>query len=99
AAPDALRHTQASPHHRIWRVQHDRLPRNSRRTLRLELPMGARHSGDCGSLCQLGRMASVLVPLREPRLRDVAIDAFGALLAQTLVWFYANWNGFSSRRQ
>jgi len=39
------------------------------------------------------------VPLREPRLRDVAIDAFGALSAQTLVWFYANWNGFSSRRQ
>ena len=39
------------------------------------------------------------VPLREPRVRDVAIDAFGALLAQTLVWFYANWKGFSSRRQ
>ena len=39
------------------------------------------------------------VPLREPRLRDVAIDSFGALSAQTLVWFYANWNGFSSRRQ
>ena len=39
------------------------------------------------------------VPLREPRLRDVAIDTFGALSAQTLVWFYANWNGFSSRRQ
>jgi VanZ family protein len=39
------------------------------------------------------------VPLREPRLRDVAIDAFGALSAQTLVWFYANWNGFSSRQQ
>jgi len=37
--------------------------------------------------------------LREPRLGDVAIDAFGALSAQTLVWFYANWNGFSSRRQ
>ena len=39
------------------------------------------------------------VPLREPRVRDVAIDAFGALLAQTFVWFYANWKGFSSRRQ
>ena len=39
------------------------------------------------------------VPLREPRVRDVAIDAFGAFLAQTLVWFYANWTGFSSRRQ
>jgi VanZ family protein len=39
------------------------------------------------------------VPLREPRVRDVAIDAFGALLAQTLVWLYANWKGFSSRRQ
>ena len=39
------------------------------------------------------------VPLREPRVRDVAIDAFGALLAQTLVWFYANWKGFSSRQQ
>ena len=39
------------------------------------------------------------VTLREPRVRDVAIDAFGALLAQTLVWFYANWKGFSSRGQ
>ena len=29
------------------------------------------------------------VPLREARLRDVAIDAFGALLAQTLVWIYS----------
>jgi VanZ family protein len=29
------------------------------------------------------------VPLREARLRDVAIDALGAVLAQTLVWFYA----------
>jgi VanZ family protein len=29
------------------------------------------------------------VPLREARLRDVAIDAFGAVLAQVLVWFYA----------
>jgi hypothetical protein len=34
------------------------------------------------------------VPLREASPRDVAIDAFGALLAQTLVWFYAirKWN-------
>ena len=40
------------------------------------------------------------VPLREARVRDVAIDAFGAVLAQTLVWFYANWKSrFSSRRQ
>ena len=31
------------------------------------------------------------VPLREARARDVAIDAFGALLAQVLVWAYANW--------
>lgn len=29
------------------------------------------------------------LPLREARARDVAIDAFGALLAQALVWFYA----------
>ena len=29
------------------------------------------------------------VPLREARVRDVAIDALGAVLAQTLVWFYA----------
>jgi VanZ family protein len=39
------------------------------------------------------------VPLRESRVRDVAIDGFGALLAQSLVWFYANWRSFSSRRQ
>jgi len=31
------------------------------------------------------------VPLREARLRDVTIDALGAVLAQTLVWFYAKW--------
>ena len=31
------------------------------------------------------------VPLREARPRDVAIDVLGAVLAQTLVWFYANW--------
>ena len=29
------------------------------------------------------------VPLREPRVRDVVIDATGALLAQFLVWVYA----------
>jgi VanZ family protein len=31
------------------------------------------------------------VPLRDARPRDVAIDAFGAVLAQTLVWCYAHW--------
>jgi len=31
------------------------------------------------------------VPLREARLRDVAIDALGAVLAQTLVWLYSKW--------
>ena len=31
------------------------------------------------------------VPLREARARDVAIDALGAMLAQVLVWGYANW--------
>ena len=31
------------------------------------------------------------VPLREARARDVAIDALGALLAQVLVWAYAQW--------
>jgi VanZ family protein len=29
------------------------------------------------------------VPLREPRVRDVVIDATGAFLAQVLVWVYA----------
>jgi len=29
------------------------------------------------------------VPMREARLRDVLIDTFGALLAQSLVWIYA----------
>ena len=33
------------------------------------------------------------VPLREARMRDVAIDALGALLAQCLVWSYARWIG------
>jgi VanZ family protein len=31
------------------------------------------------------------VPLREARVRDVAIDVLGAVLAQTLVWCYAKW--------
>ena len=31
------------------------------------------------------------VPLREARFRDVAVDAFGAVLAQSLVWIYAKW--------
>jgi VanZ family protein len=31
------------------------------------------------------------VPLREPRVRDVIIDSVGALLAQVIVWAYANW--------
>ncbi len=31
------------------------------------------------------------VPMREARMRDVAIDALGAVLTQTLVWLYAKW--------
>jgi VanZ family protein len=31
------------------------------------------------------------VPVRGARARDVAIDALGAMLAQVLVWAYANW--------
>ena len=31
------------------------------------------------------------VPLREARVRDVVIDATGALLTQVLVWAYAKW--------
>jgi VanZ family protein len=31
------------------------------------------------------------VPLRHASPRDVAIDAFGALLAQGLVWLFASW--------
>jgi len=31
------------------------------------------------------------VPLREARLRDVTVDALGAVLAQTFVWFFAKW--------
>jgi VanZ family protein len=32
------------------------------------------------------------VPLRAARVRDVFIDATGALLAQVLVWAYAKWH-------
>jgi VanZ family protein len=40
------------------------------------------------------------VPLREARPRDVAIDALGAILAQTLVWFFANWKwNYPSRQE
>jgi VanZ family protein len=31
------------------------------------------------------------VPVRQASARDVAIDALGAVLAQVLVWAYANW--------
>ncbi len=31
------------------------------------------------------------VPIRHASARDVAIDAFGALLAQGLVWLFASW--------
>jgi len=31
------------------------------------------------------------VPVRQASVRDVTIDALGALLAQVLVWAYANW--------
>ena len=34
------------------------------------------------------------VPLREPRVRDVAIDAFGALLAQTVRLVLCQLEGF-----
>ena len=36
------------------------------------------------------------VPLREPRVRDVVIDATGAVLAQILVWVYAKLHHNSS---
>jgi VanZ family protein len=36
------------------------------------------------------------VPLREPRVRDVFIDSFGALLAQVVVWTYAQIHSNSS---
>jgi len=36
------------------------------------------------------------VPLREPRVRDVFIDSFGALLAQVVVWTYAQIHANSS---
>jgi len=32
------------------------------------------------------------VPLREPRVRDVLIDAAGALLAQIFAWAYAKFH-------
>jgi VanZ family protein len=32
------------------------------------------------------------VPLREARARDVMIDAFGAVLAQVIVWIYAKFH-------
>lgn len=32
------------------------------------------------------------VPIRHASARDVAIDAFGALLAQGLVWLFASWS-------
>jgi VanZ family protein len=31
------------------------------------------------------------VPVRQASARDVAIDSLGAVLAQVLVWAYANW--------
>jgi VanZ family protein len=37
------------------------------------------------------------VPLRHASPRDVAIDAFGALLAQVLVWIYSVWNRPANR--
>jgi VanZ family protein len=37
------------------------------------------------------------VPLRHASARDVAIDAFGALLAQGLVWLFAMWRSNSLR--
>ena len=37
------------------------------------------------------------VPLRHARLRDIAIDALGAVLAQTLVWFYSKWRSNFAR--
>ena len=36
------------------------------------------------------------VPLRAPRVRDVVIDATGALLAQVFVWVYATLHRNSS---
>ena len=37
----------------------------------------------------LDELHQVFVPLRHASPRDVAIDAFGALLAQLFVWWYA----------
>ncbi len=40
------------------------------------------------------------VPLREAKTRDVAVDAVGAVLAQSLVWFYARWKwGISGAKE
>lgn len=39
------------------------------------------------------------VPLRDARVRDVAIDALGAVLAQSLVWIYSKWKWRSSTPQ
>ncbi|MGB7728419.1 MAG: VanZ family protein [Candidatus Acidiferrum sp.] len=36
------------------------------------------------------------VPLREARFRDVLIDAFGAVLAQVIVWIYAKFHRAST---
>ncbi len=36
------------------------------------------------------------VPLREARFRDVLIDAFGAVLAQVIVWIYAKFHRASA---
>jgi VanZ family protein len=38
------------------------------------------------------------VPLREPRFRDVLIDSAGALLAQLLVWIFAQFRWRSSAK-
>ena len=38
------------------------------------------------------------VPFREPRVLDVMIDAFGALLAQVAVWIYAKLHKNSAAR-
>src|SRR5260370_17915936 len=40
----------------------------------------------CASLDEIHQ---IFVPGRGPSVRDVAIDTFGALLAQAMVWLYA----------
>lgn len=42
---------------------------------------------------------SGFVPLREPSVRDVMIDASGAVLAQVLVWVYAKIRQNLARQQ